>query len=629
MTLSTALALATSVLLAGYSSFVLAADPIPLRAGPVTMVFDADNAFLRYVRVGPHEVLRGITAPVRDQNWATVAPQVSNLRVDQRNDSFQVTFDVHCQEADIDFNWKGSITGSADGIVELTFDGEANSTFKKNRIGFCVLHGPSAAGQPWVIETADGNVSQGQFPKLISPHQPAKNLRAITHEVTSGIRARVEFTGEVFEMEDQRNWTDASFKTYCTPLKIPYPVEIAKGAKISQKIRISVAGDIANIPQPTEGGAVLTMTGKEWSVPRLGVQVSGEVENLTDTQLQRLKALHLDHLRVDLSLSNADFVKELRRAAVQAKALGVSLHIGLNPGESPAYELLRKEIVALKPAVSFWLVTDGVPASFKIAREQLAPVAGTAKIGVTRITNFVDLNRERPDDKSIEAIGFAINPQIHAFDEASIVETLPIHADVVNSAREFAGDRPLVIGPVMLRPQLVNGEDPPGGPPTGPFPTYVDERQGTPFTAAWTLGSLKYLAEAGAHSATYYETVGWNGLMDADDVSSRPAGYPSRPGETFPVYDLLAEVGPFAGGTMRQIDSSDSLAATGIALLRPGHMRVLVSNLTGEPQTITLRGLSGKSVAVQVLGEQPASALPEIRLDLPPYGIVRIDRAVD
>ena len=36
------------------------------------------------------------------------------------------------------------------------------------------------------------------------------------------------FNGETFEMEDQRNWTDASFKTYCTPLSLPYPIKIIK-----------------------------------------------------------------------------------------------------------------------------------------------------------------------------------------------------------------------------------------------------------------------------------------------------------------------------------------------------------------------------------------------------------------
>jgi len=51
-----------------------AADPIELRAGPMTMVFEPDNAFLRYVRVGPHEVLLGINAPIRNELWGTVKP---------------------------------------------------------------------------------------------------------------------------------------------------------------------------------------------------------------------------------------------------------------------------------------------------------------------------------------------------------------------------------------------------------------------------------------------------------------------------------------------------------------------------------------------------------------------------
>lgn len=607
-----------------------AAEPIPLRAGPVTMVFDAENVFLRYIRVGPHEVLRGINAPIRNQNWATIAPEVSNLKVDQRDDSFKVTFDVACRRADIDFRWKGSISGSERGEIEFTFDGEAHSAFKKNRIGFCVLHGPSAAGQSWVIETADGRKSRGEFPKFISAHQPAKNLRAVTHEVAKGIHARVAFEGDIFEMEDQRNWTDASFKTYCTPLEIPYPIELAKGTRVSQKIRISLDGDLPDEAASSAGGAVLTIGKRKSALPLVGVQVSGEVEQLTDNQLNRLKTLHLDHLRVDLTLSDESFVTDLRRATAQAKVLGVSLQIVLGLGESPAFAMLIKEINELQPRVSFWLVRGGDPAQFEMARKHLEPVLGNAMIGVTRVTNFVDLNRARPKDNSIQAVGFAINPQIHAFDNASMVETLPIHADAVNSARQFAGARPLVIGPITLAPQLLDGVDLPGGPPMGgPCPTYVDKRQVEPLTAAWTLGSLKYLADAGTHSATFFETVGWAGIMDADDVSSRPKGFPSRPGELFPVYHLLREIGDFKGGSVRQIDTSDNLAAVGLALHKPGRMRVLVGNLTGESQIVTLRGLSGKPVDVQVLGAKKTQTTPELSISLPPYGIARIDLVVD
>ncbi len=617
-----------ALLLLTRASIVQAAEPIPLRAGPVTMEFDADNVFLRYLRVGHHEVLRGINAPIRDRNWATVAPHVSNLHVDDHGDSFEVTFDVLCQEADIDFRWKGTIAGNTEGVIEFTFDGVAHSDFQRNRIGFCVLHGPSTAGQPWLIETADATTSEGRFPTFISPHQPATNLRAITHEVAPGLRARVEFEGEVFEMEDRRNWTDASFKTYCTPLELPYPVDVAEGTTISQRIRISLAGDIPEKDPADADGIVLTLSDNQFALPRLGLQVSGEVENLSDSQLERLDALHLDHLRIDLALSRESFVNDLRRATEQAKALGVSLQIGLDLGDSPDFSTLLDVISELQPPVTHWLVTGGNPEEFQKAREQLSSVAGDAAIGVTQITNFVDLNRSRPDDPSIEAVGFAINPQIHAFDNASMIETLPIHADVVNSSRQFVGNRPLVIGPITLRPQLVNGEDPPGGPPVGPFPTFVDTRQGTPFNAAWTLGSIKYLAEAGAHSATYFETVGWNGVMDIDDVGARPAAYPSQSGELFPVYHLLHEIGAFAGGQVLQMDSSDALGAVGLALRQPGHMRVLVGNLTDETQAVTLRGL-GSPVTVQLLPAEEIHATAELRITLPPYGIAKIDRIVD
>lgn len=625
--MKTCLPLLVAPALAAMAPAARGADPVPLRAGPLTLAFDTEHAFLRYLRAGPHEVLRGINAPVRDHNWATVAPVVSNLVVDARDDSFRVTFDVRCTQGDLDFLWKGTLTGSAAGVVEFSFDGEALSTFKRNRIGFCVLHGPSAAGQPWIIETADGARSPGSFPRSISPHQPAKNLRAITHDLAPGLQARVDFEGEVFEMEDQRNWTDASFKTYCTPLEIPYPVEIAKGTKISQKIKVSLAGDLPPARRPeADTPVVLTLSDQRSALPRLGLQVSGEVKDLTDSQINQLRALHLDHLRVDLALSRDGFADSLRRAAGQARALGVSLHVGLNLGKTPAFNNLLDVVKESQPPVSRWLVTGGDPAHFQTARARLASVVGDALLGVTQTTNFVDLNRARPEDAAIQVVGFAINPQIHAFDIPSMVETLEIQADAVATTREFAGARPLAVGPVTLRPQLVDGEDPPGGPPAGPFPTQVDERQGTPFTAAWSLGSVKYLAAAGADSATYFETVGWNGVIDADadTTKGRPAGFPSQPGQRFPVYHLLAHLGEFAGGTVRQIDSSDPLRAVAIVLEKPGHRCALVANLTGQRLTPSLRGLDTPVGVRRLTGETATVALP-LSPELTPYGVLRLD----
>ena len=67
----------------------------------------------------------------------------------------------------------------------------------------------------------------------------------MTHELADGSdRFKVIMEGDTFETEDQRNWTDASFKTYCTPLGLPFPVEIKKGDVVEQSITIGLEGSV-------------------------------------------------------------------------------------------------------------------------------------------------------------------------------------------------------------------------------------------------------------------------------------------------------------------------------------------------------------------------------------------------
>ena len=50
-----------------------------LTAGPISAVLD--NGALRYIRVNGAEVLRGIAFLVRDENWGTASPVLSDLRI--------------------------------------------------------------------------------------------------------------------------------------------------------------------------------------------------------------------------------------------------------------------------------------------------------------------------------------------------------------------------------------------------------------------------------------------------------------------------------------------------------------------------------------------------------------------
>ncbi|TFD23336.1 hypothetical protein [Cryobacterium sp. TMS1-13-1] len=86
-----------------------------------------------------------------------------------------------------------------------------------------------------------------RFSQTISPHQPARNIAGMRWNA-AGFTASLGFIGDIFETEDQRNWTDASFKTYSTPLDRPFPVQIRPGTPIEQSVVLRIA------ESPSPGG---------------------------------------------------------------------------------------------------------------------------------------------------------------------------------------------------------------------------------------------------------------------------------------------------------------------------------------------------------------------------------------
>ena len=64
-------------------------------------------------------------------------------------------------------------------------------------------------------------------------------------------------------------------------------------------------------------------------LPRIGLGVASHGQPLSERELDRLRALHVAHLRVDLNLASDDYGALLRQAGEQARALGVSLEVAL------------------------------------------------------------------------------------------------------------------------------------------------------------------------------------------------------------------------------------------------------------------------------------------------------------
>lgn len=630
-------------------------EPLPeqrvLRAGPLTVLLDGGD--LRYVRVGEREILRRVYVAVRDRNWDTIAPRVSDLRVEDHGDSFRVTYSCEHRRGEIDFVWNATISGDANGTISFNMAGEARSTFWRNRIGLCVLHPiRECAGAHFVAVKANGSTQDGVFPRDISPHQPVQDLAALLHEVSPGFWAHVRFSGEVFEMEDQRNWTDASFKTYSTPLRLPMPVEVPVGTKIIQSIVLSLQGVAPDQPAAERASIVTIGAAPTSEVPPIGLGVASHGEPLTAREVARLRVLNLAHLRVDLRLTDPGYPAALRQSQADAVALGVPLEVAVFLTDNGDDELrsLRAVLQESPAKVTRWLIfhVSERPTAARwtgAARRVLAAVDNTADFGSGTNADFTELNRARPVVGALDVVGYAVNPQVHAFDNLSMVETLETQAATVDSAHQFIGGVPIAITPITLK-QRFNpvASQPDSAPASAELPRAVDVRQMSLFGAAWTVGSLKYVGESSVASVTYYETTGWRGVLEREAGAPLPALFRSLPGGAFPLYHVLADIGEFAGGEMIPVRSSRPLQVDGFAVTREGKLRIVAANLTNATQRVKLDGVPA-SVALKRLDETnveramrapeefrlaPGDAVSvvdgELELELPPYGIVRIDK---
>ena len=568
-------------------------ERVPLRAGPLSLFWEGGD--LRTIKLGGREVLRRIYVATRDRNWGTAPNVMSNVVMDVQADAFRIRYDVENRQDDIHFIWHGEIAGEADGTIRFSMDGVAQSTFLKNRIGFCILHPADIAGARCRVDHIDGSSETATLPVLLVPHQPLlpfAEMAGMAHEVASGVWAEVRFTGDVFEMEDQRNWTDASFKTFSTPLRLPYPVEVPAGARIAQTVTLALRDERSDQRVEFTSATkpltfVIDPAAPASPLPPIGLGMASHGAPLTATEISRLRALNLRHLRVDLVLADPAYPARLRQATAEAQALGIPLEIALliSP-DSADGELaaLRRLLDALRPNVCRWLIFPAkeVFRGGSLLREVIEPARthlagyGDAALVSGTDADFIFLARSQPPLEWVDALTFAITPQVHAFDNASVVETLATQgsrrSQCTRVGRRDAGIRQP--GDVPAAPQPLRHRRDPAHPP-GELPPQVDPRQMSLFAACWAAGSVRNLAQSGAAGITYFETTGWRGVMETAQGSPVPDKFRSIPGAVFPVYHVLADIGEFAGGEVLAGQPSDALAVDGIALRKDGRVRVL------------------------------------------------------
>lgn len=578
---------------------------------------------LRYISWDGIEIVRGVYIAVRDKDWETVTPRFEEHRV--LEDERGITVMLRCahEKASIDFIWKGTIR-IEERSIRFAFEGEARSAFLKNRIGFCILHPMEFAGLPVTAQTPSGAV-KGQFPRAISADQPFKEMEGMSCEPVPGVTVTMKYSGDLFEMEDQRNWTDASYKTYCTPLELPFPAAVQPGERIAQSVEIGITGKPhhqSDLPDKYVQATIhRERVGK---LPEIGFCMPGDQPGEMEAEwLRRLKPCFL---RVVLDQTADHWLTHLKEAADWCESFGCTMEMELLVHRferlQELIQLIAEQRIPVKRLFPFahgTFVSDEktILTVKRILRELSQDIA----VGGGTRAYYAELNRAKLPLAELDFVAYSINPQVHAFDDRSVMETITAQSVTAADAYNKSG-KELYIGPVTLKP-IFNPNA--AGDTALKMSDRRDDRQSALFGAAWTLGSVSSLSREGVGGVSYYEAFGPVGLVGENGVN--------------PLYFVMQDIMEFRNADVLRLSLSSKRAA-GLLLRLGERVRLLLANTTDGEIVVSvetnnviharirlLDDNNWKSVASEPGAEMPYRIATErkLRLKLSPYAYACID----
>ena len=519
------------------------------------------------------EVWHGVHFLLRDPHWRTPALRLEEPTLAAQGEGWRLQcrgrFDtlplveVHLQ-----------VTGSPDAHLRVACEAVAHEAVDVNRLGLCLLHPLSAAGTPVEVVHDDGRVSRSTWPELVPPWPPFMLVRALRHEYAPGAWSQAVFEGDVFEVEDQRNNTDASFKTYSRSNLMPRPYRLHAGEVVRQSVDLQVLsrppagagpGGSAKPPLQILGPAA-------GPTPSLGLEI--EPADFQDAEALRrtmtaLALLRPAHLHLPWSLGHALFdpmeAPGSVRAAepssgAEASAQGRDAHRspvagfeGLAQALRAAGATLRLDLLDVPPQgpwpalqqLAQALATAGVEtacvAVFPTTRAAILSVRSAfpqARVGGGTPHYFAQLNRAEHLPE-LDFLSFTTCPIVHAADDGTVMGTLTSLPGLLRTLQARHPGVPVHVGPSALAVrQSPLGESAPSD-GFQPIPLAArDPRQRTGFGAAWWLGCLASLTHAGAESVSLFSLRGPRGVL----LEESPEGPLLQPRLT-PAGQLMAACG--------------------------------------------------------------------------------------
>ena len=498
---------------------------------------------------------------VRDRAWRTLAPS----RLIERASHDRWTVAARTPVGSALLLWRLAFLPRASGM-DVHVKIRARGDVVTNRTGLVVLlPAMTFAGAPFVVRHTDASEERGELPRQIAAHQPMLDVVGLRVSVPGGPALALTFEGDTFEMEDQRNWLDPSFKLYNRPLSRPFPYRIPDGAEIEQRIGI----DVVRMPTRRATRAIAWIgdgrgvrRDRPAPMPELGIATAPARVPRRAEVVDALRTLRPDFV-LHLTDSHAS---GLRAAARLARGLEAELRVeSFGDSKALADALRAVDPQCVAPYFSGPLVNAALSDTH------------TQRTGGT-FADFVMLNRNGLSGSPRRAT-FALCPTVHARDDRSLIETVEAMPAVFAQARRIAGGRPLDVGPCSLLRRLVplTGKPAVRG-PAGSNELYdIDPRQHEHLAAAWLACVIAIAADTGIASVCTFEAEGPRGL-----VYRSTKAMPGR---------RVAVLG--RSSSYRVLDAFADIGANAVTLfdVRPGHGAAFLVH--GEWQELWLVDLIG------------------------------------
>lgn len=566
------------------------ATPLSLSTVPLgAELFDGGIRTLTWRGV---EILRRVSFLIRDTSWGTPTALLTEPVIETTDERVSARWSGTIDVAGSTFAFDASVVMETTGRMSFDVAGTPNADLATNRAGFVLLHPADFAGLPVTIEHVDGSSTRAAFPTAISPGQPFFDIRSLrytppdsTCSVTCIMLA--ELPGDPlgrFETEDQRNWGDASFKTYAGSLLKPWPYVLPAGRRFAQRVVVTV--NDAAAPSAFASPRPATARTRPAALPPFGIGIPHGADQLSDSAAHAVVRLGVGWHVVLLDLRREGLPAHLASAGTLADRAGSAIQLEIiAPGEeAPDAELaaaaklcadagLEPQAVLTLPAPYLksyqpsdtWPPID--PQAWAEAARRAFP---RARIGGGMLTNFTELNRRRPDARGLDFIAHTTTAIVHAADDQSVMQVLKTLPHITSSVRAIWPTLPYRLGPssIAMRSNPY-GEDLTENPGWARLPLADrDPRLLGLFGAAWTTGFAATVADEGLDLLALHASHGFLGLVGEHGLC--------------PAYHVVAALAAASASSLVPIDVATPLAA--LAWQTKDGMDGLIANLSAEAQ---------------------------------------------